>query len=315
MSSSVEPVVSGADPRPMDYLEHRSENVRVSSRGLGWSVIEFQRRDTPPGSRALPNGSKQHLLFVCLSGARVSRESAGELAEYETAPGFVTLLPAGTPISWSWKTRISCSILALDPAFVERVAEQVFGLSPSHFRFTLTERSSDPAIANIAGVLAREVVRGERGSRLYAESLANILAVHLLRHYAQCADGRDVEACSMSVEGEVPGSAHPNHPRAVAQALRFIHQNYTNELSLNEIAKAVNLSPFHVARLFKQSLGVSPHQYLIQLRVDSARSLLSAGSGEHSLAEVASAVGFADQSHLTRHFKRLVGVTPRQFRA
>jgi AraC family transcriptional regulator len=300
----------------MDHLEHLNENVRISSRGLGWSVIEFQRRDTPPGSRALPNGSKQHLLLVCLSGARISRESAGERVEHDTVPGFVTLLPAGTPISWSWKTRISCSILTLDPAFVERVAQQVFGLSPGHFRFVLTERSSDPAIANIVGVLAREVVRGERGSRLYAESLANILAVHLLRHYAQCADGQDLEACSISVEGDVqPGPAQASHPRAVSEALRFIHENYSSELSLNEIAKAVNLSPFHVARLFKQSLGVSPHQYLIQLRVDSARSLLSAGSGERSLAEIASAVGFADQSHLTRHFKRLVGVTPRQFRA
>jgi AraC family transcriptional regulator len=83
---------------------------------------------------------------------------------------------------------------------------------------------------------------------------------------------------------------------------------------LNDIAEAVHLSPFHVARLFKQALGVSPHQYLIQVRVNSARSLLSAGSGERSLAEVASAVGFADQSHLTRHFKRLLGVTPKQLR-
>jgi transcriptional regulator GlxA family with amidase domain len=59
---------------------------------------------------------------------------------------------------------------------------------------------------------------------------------------------------------------------------------------------------------------VSPHQYLIQVRVNNARWLLSAGSGERSLAEVASAVGFADQSHLTRHFKRVTGLTPRQFR-
>jgi methylphosphotriester-DNA--protein-cysteine methyltransferase len=69
-----------------------------------------------------------------------------------------------------------------------------------------------------------------------------------------------------------------------------------------------------LARLFKQSLGVSPHQYLIQVRVNSARWLLSAGSGERSLAEVATAVGFADQSHLTRHFQRMTGVTPGQFR-
>jgi AraC family transcriptional regulator len=68
------------------------------------------------------------------------------------------------------------------------------------------------------------------------------------------------------------------------------------------------------ARLFRQTLGVSPHQHVIQVRVNNARSLLSAGSGRRSLAEIASAVGFADQSHLTRHFKRITGVTPRQFR-
>jgi AraC family transcriptional regulator len=279
-------------------------------------VIEFQRRDSAPATRSLPNGSKQHLLFVCLSGGRITRETDGQRVEHDTAPGFVTLLPARTPIQWSWKMRISCSVLALDPAFVDKVAEQVFGLSPEHYRFELTERSSDSAITNIAGVLSREVVRAEPGSKLYAESLANILAVHLLRHYAMCADGRDLQACSMSDSAQAEQPETPAaQPRAVAQALQFIHANYTSDLSLNEIAKAVNLSPFHVARLFKQSVGVSPHQYLIQLRVNSARSLLSAGSGEHSLAELASAVGFADQSHLTRHFKRIVGVTPRQFRA
>ena len=128
--------------QPVDFLEQRPESVRVSSRGLGWSVIEFQRRDSAPASRALPDGSKQHLIFVCLSGGRVTRESGGERVEHETTPGFVTVLPARTPIRWTWKTNISCSILALDPAFVDKVALQVFGLSPDHYRFGLTERSS-----------------------------------------------------------------------------------------------------------------------------------------------------------------------------
>ena len=159
-------------------------------------------------------------------------------------------------------------------------------------------------------------MRGEPGGRLYAESLANILSVHLLRHYAQCADGRVLEACNMAEPEAVAreGNNAAHQPRAVAEAVQFIHGNYANEVSLGDMAAAVHLSPFHLARLFKQVLGVSPHQYLIQVRVNSARSLLSAGSGERSLAEIAAAVGFADQSHLTRHFKRITGITPRQFR-
>ena len=300
---------------PADYSSLRRENVRVSSRGLGWGPINFERRENPPGSRALPSGSSQHLIFVGLGSGRVVRESADEQVECELAPGTVAVVPSATPVSWSWATRISFSVLTLEPAFVDRVAQQVFGLEPAYYRLALTERANDSVITNIAGVLSREVTRGEPGGRLYAESLANILAVHLLRNYAQCADGRNLAACSVPEEAapDVADAAR-TQPRAVAEALRFMHENYAHDLSLNDLAAAVHLSPFHVARLFKHTLGVSPHQYLIQVRVNSARSLLSAGSGERSLAEVASAVGFADQSHLTRHFKRIMGVTPKQFR-
>jgi len=69
-----------------------------------------------------------------------------------------------------------------------------------------------------------------------------------------------------------------------------------------------------LTRLFKRTLGISLYQHVLQVRVNSARSLLAAGTSGRSLAEIAAAVGFADQSHLTRHFKRITGITPRQFR-
>jgi AraC family transcriptional regulator len=266
----------------------------------------------------LPNGSSQHLIFVALGSGRCTRESGGERVEHELAPGSVGLMPSRTPVTWNWSGRISFSVLMLEPAFLDRVAHEVFGLEPSHFKLVISERVNDTVITNIAGVLAREAMQAEPGGRLYAESLANILAVHLLRNYAQCANGQMLEACSVPDEGVADASNAPgrpgSQPRAVSDAVRFIQANYARDLSLNDMAESVHLSPFHLARLFKQTLGISPHQYVIQVRVSSARSLLSAGSGERSLAEVASAVGFADQSHLTRHFKRITGVTPSQFR-
>ena len=153
----------------------------------------------------------------------------------------------------------------------------------------------------------REVVRGEAGDKLYAESLANILAVHLLRNYtARQQTQRD--AREGAEVRQLP------HSRAVGDAIRYMQENYARDIQLSDIAAAVHLSAFHLSRLFKQVTGVAPHQYLIQLRVNAARGLLDAGSGQRSLAEVASAVGFADQSHLTRHFKRQFGVTPKHFR-
>jgi AraC family transcriptional regulator len=322
MSLTFEALVAGSHPdthAPPDFSGHGAHSVRVSSRGLGWGALNFERRDYRPSSRALARGSSEHLIFVGLTTGRVVCDRGGERVEHELSPGCVALVPAHTPVSWSWSTRISLSVLRLDPRFLDRVAQSAFGLEPHDYRLVVAERSYDTAVTNIAGVLAREALRGERGGQVYAESLASILAVHLLRHYAQRADGRALDS-SPPREETTPtappeaGNRNAAHPRAVSDALEFIHANYARELALTDIAAAAHLSPFHLARLFKQCLGVAPHQYVIQVRVNSARWLLSAGSGERSLAEVASAVGFADQSHLTRHFKRVTGVTPRQFR-
>jgi AraC family transcriptional regulator len=318
-STSAAPVaVSHSATGPQtDFARRAGLDMRLSSRHLGWGALNFERWDHQPSSRALAHGSTDHLAFVSLATGRMVRESDGERVEHELGPGCVAVVPAHTPVSWSWSTRISFSVLRLEPSFLDRVAQSIFDLGPHDYYLTLSERSHDTAITNIAGVLAREVMRGGPGSRLYAESLASIFAVHLLRQYARCADGRALVSPS-TLQGATAlleaGSRTGAQPRAVSDALAFIHANYPRELSLTGIAEAVHLSPFHLSRLFKQSLGVSPHQYLIQVRVNSARWLLSAGSGERSLAEVATAVGFADQSHLTRHFKRVTGVTPRQFR-
>jgi AraC family transcriptional regulator len=322
MSLTFDAFVSASPPEGLatpDSSGRATHSVRVSSRGLGWGALNFERRDYRPSSRALARGSTEHLIFVGLTTGRVVCDRGGERVEHELSPGCVALVPAHTPVSWSWSTRISLSVLRLEPRFLDQVAQTVFGLGPQDYRLVVAERSYDTAITNIAGVLAREALRGERGAQVYAESLASILAVHLLRHYAQRTDGSALGG-SPALQEIAPvapletGSRNGAHSRAVADALEFIHANYARELSLTDIAGSAHLSPFHLARLFKQSLGVSPHQYLIQVRVNNARWLLSAGSGERSLAEVASAVGFADQSHLTRHFKRVTGLTPRQFR-
>ena len=102
--------------------------------------------------------------------------------------------------------------------------------------------------------------------------------------------------------------------RAVSAAVEFIREHYAHEVTLAEMAKAAGISPFHLTRIFKKAIGMSPHQYLIEVRVHSANALLAAGAEHPSLAEVAAAVGFSDQSHLTRQFKRILGTTPKKAR-
>jgi len=159
-----------------------AHGVRVSSRGLGWGPLNFERRDCSPSSRGLVRGSTKHLVFVGLTTGRIVRESGGERVEHDLEPGCIAVVPAQSPIAWSWPTRISFSVLRLDAEFMDGVAHQAFGLSARDYRLILTERSRDTALTTIAGALAREAMRGQPGSRLYAESLASVLSVHLLRH-------------------------------------------------------------------------------------------------------------------------------------
>jgi AraC family transcriptional regulator len=289
-----------------DFFELKPHEVRLSSRALGWGPLNFERREPEPAEDCLPHGSRQHLIFLSLGGGRVWREMEGVSFEYELAPGYVAIQPGEVPVCWSWDTRLNYSVIGLDPAFLEGVAQRVFGLEPGEFRLLPGEREHDPVISNIAGVLAREAARADAGSALYAESLANILAVHLLRDYAL---KQVPERGLPTVHARQSDASRP-----VMEAIRHMQRHYAREITLSELAARVHLSPFHLARRFKQTTGMSPHQYLIEMRVNAARALLEAGSGQRSLAEIAAAVGFADQSHLTRHFKRRFGVTPSEAR-
>jgi AraC family transcriptional regulator len=286
---------------PVDGFSVMPHSVRISSLSLGWYPLNIERRELEPGDSSLPGGIREHLICVSLAEGHCVRESGGDVAESDLAAGLVSVLPSETPVRWSWDTRLSFAMMALEPEYLDKVARETFDVDPAGVRLRTVEGQRDPLITGIAGNLMREAMNGDAGSRLFAESLAGVLAVHLLRNYSE--RPQPIETGRISTQ-----------PRAVTQAVDFIHDNYARDLSLSDIAAAAHLSPFHLSRIFKKATGATPHQYLLQVRVNSARSLLTAGAGDRSLAEVAAAVGFADQSHLTRHFKRMLGVTPKQLR-
>ncbi len=110
--------------------------------------------------------------------------------------------------------------------------------------------------------------------------------------------------------GVRPSPAPGRERRAVRLAREYIEDNLAESVSLEELARLANLSPFHLARVFRDEVGLPPHAYQTQARLGRARELLLWG---YPVARVAQETGFADQSHLTRRFKRLVGVTPGRY--
>jgi AraC family transcriptional regulator len=183
---------------------------------------------------------------------------------------------------------------------VARVAAEAFGLEPARTTVPPLDGLDLPHLRAAMLAVDAELTAGGAGGPLAAESLANILAVHLIRHILappQPGRGRD---------GVLPRG----RLRAVVE---YIEEHLDGCPALEQLAAVARLSPYHFARQYKRATGLPPHQYVILRRVERARQLLQAGT-DLPLAEVALHAGFSNQSVFCLHFKRLVGVTPRQFR-
>lgn len=159
--------------------------------------------------------------------------------------------------------------------------------------------TQDLLVLQIGLAFRKLLEQGQAQDSLYAESLAQTLGVHLLQHY-----------------GTRPIAPTPRQdglsPAQLNRVIDYIAAYLNQDLSLHQLAALVEMSPHYFSELFKRSTGLSPHQYVIRARVRRAKQLLR--QSDAAIATVAYQVGFANQSHLNRHFKRLVGVTPGQFR-
>src|SRR5215831_18411076 len=145
-----------------------------------------------------------------------------------------------------------------------------------------------------------ELTSGGAGGRLASESLANVLAVHLIRH--------------VLAPRPPTRRRHGTLPRVKLRAVvEYIDEHLDAGLTLEQLAAVAQLSPYYCARQFRRATGLPPHQYVIARRVERAQQLLQQDR-DLSLAEIAACAGFSDQSHFSHHFKRLTGATPGRFR-
>jgi AraC family transcriptional regulator len=240
----------------------------------------------------------RHMLVVQLDDpATVEfKENGNSFRTLHMQPGQVAILPAMSP--FSVRTRNSGAFLAVgfDPQFLQLAAHEL--IDPDRMELLMRVAFDEPLLSHVALGLKREAEAGCPNGRCYGETLANALAVHLVSHFG-----------SRRVNLRDSGRGLAKYQ--LGRAIEFIHAHLAEDVSLVSLAGAAGLSPFHFARLFKRSTGLSPHQYLLRCRVESARGLLMRSKA--SIAEVAVEVGFCDQSHLAAHFKRVYGVSPKAF--
>lgn len=219
----------------------------------------------------------------------------------QTAP-----MPAGSVFVYSerefvWHRREKESEyvnLKIEPSLLSRLADESGLSTPVKLEHRVI--FPDPTIVHIAHLLKSEVVSGGLAGNLYVESLRNVLAVHLLRNYG------GVSSNSTSEEAGVLDVLK------LKQIKDYIEDNLASELAIANLAALVPMSQFHFARAFKNLVGEPPHRYILQRRIERAKVLLKVT--RFSSAEIAYQVGFSNPSHFTAQFRKLSGVTPKQFR-
>lgn len=267
----------------------------VSSAPLGWRGIRVERR-TVPASDFSNIVVPEHTIIHQL-GSSVTLESSGggESRSHRIEPGQVSIIPANSVLDHRQTGDATVVIVAMDTVHLGRLCPD---LAVGARELRLTRGTTDPLVSGLCLALLKEAETGGPSGPVYIETLTTSLAAHLAAHHTE---GRGL---SRRIG---PGLT----PRSLKRALDYIEANLNGTSSLSGIAEAAGLSPFHFARQFRITTGVSPHQYLLIRRIDRAKELLL--QGDLPIANVAVQVGFCDQSHFNRYFKRLSGVTPRAF--
>jgi AraC family transcriptional regulator len=292
----------GGPISPFDWWKSIPFGADASSDRLGWVGLEAARYHAAPDSEAHPPPLTHHRLVLFTRPPEELDLRYEEVKRHVPPPaGAVSVVPAGCPGLWRWRGRKDMLHIFLEPGLVGRVAAEAFGLDPARLTVPPLDGLDLPQLrAAMGAVDAEPPAGGGAGGRLAAESLANVLAAHLIRH-----------ALAPRPPGRGPdGGALPRgRLRAVVE---YVEEHLDAGPSLGQLAAVARLSPYHFARQFKAATGLPPHEYVIARRVERARQFLQVG--HLSLAEVAAQAGFSDQSQFSRHFKRLVGVTPGQFR-
>ena len=286
---------------PVDWRRGLPFSPVLASDGLGWIGLEAARFGASPGAELNHAGLTHHMLVLFSRPPEELELRYDEVKRHVPPPaGSISLVPAGSRVLVRMSELKDQLHIFLEPGVVARVAAEAFDLDPARVPIPPLDGVDLPNLRAAMWVVDAELAAGAAGGRLAAESLANVLAVQLIRQ---------VLAPRRPVRGR-DGALPRGKLRAVVE---YIEDHLDDSLTLEQMAAAIHLSAYHFARQFKAATGLPPHRYVIGRRVERAQQLLNPDR-DLSLAEVAARVGFSDQSQFSHHFKRAVGVTPRHFR-
>jgi len=235
--------------------------------------------------------TQEYTIITIQSGAVYLQYRNTDVNGHVVDGTFLVIEPGGT---WTCQPKdVTFHHLSIDPAWLQRKATELFQWEKSLLHFP-SQICSDPSLSRALCALA--ALSLSPVSRLQQEETLLHLLAQLLLPHAQ--------------DASVPREPSWEHP-AIKRAKEYLQAYYAEEIALQDLADVTHLSPFYLARIFRQVVGLPPHAYQTQLRLARARTLLAQG---FDVSYVALETGFCDQSHFAQQFKRHFLVTPGSYR-
>lgn len=274
------------------YNSDREHEHLLDSDRFGWNKLGLIYELEPAGE--IPEAATQaHTLVVCQGEFEASFKINGQWHHKQYAKGDIAFFAAGELFP---RVQTDRDVLLIDLFLSPDVLLDAIGKTSIKTQLRSQLKIQDPLIQQMAIALKSELEIAGEDSKLYAESMATALGVHLLRRYG-------VETIK-----EYRGLT----PYRLKIIIEYIQEHLADSLSLDLLASSIDISPHYFASLFKQSTGLPPHQYITNCRLEKAKTLL--GQRDLPIAFVCQEVGFKNQSHFTRVFRQHFRITPKAYR-
>ncbi|MEM1287451.1 MAG: AraC family transcriptional regulator [Pseudomonadota bacterium] len=286
-----------ADVYPSQPLLNSEEREYTSAAAL-MSVRYFQAE---PAAMEEDVFAEHHIVLNLKEDPqRVENLRSGKLREFTLSKNDIVVTPAGVRSGWRWFVQSDVIIVTLEPDKVLRFAQTELGMLLDQQQFQDLPLFSDADLC-AAGVMLRDALEGEDiTSSVMFEALSRVFLVKLLQRYGQ----RRPEEVSLSAKFT---STH------YSRVLSFIRARIDQTITVDDLARESGMSASQFARLFKETVGSTPMNYVMAYRIEQAVAMMR--DAARPLGDVALACEFADQAHFTRSFKQLMGKTPRAYRS
>lgn len=281
---------------PENIITDQEEFLRrwqTFSSHLSWAGLQIKNYSFPSMFMPPSTSSMHTALFNTGYPVKFSVKFNSGWKKYYCAHGsIVQLMSAGEISEMQWEGHFDALLISMAPTLLERLTEV------KNFRFSDQVNINDTAIAGILSRVQEEIVKNNLSEKIYAESLVLTCVIHLACTYS--GHGKKIFA----PKGKLSAGQ-------LKQVIDYSHANIRTNISLTQLAGCANLSAFHFARLFRQTMGISPYQFVLQMKIGYAKQLIRQHNG--SISEVAYLLNFTDQAHFSNAFKKITGSCPRQF--